>query len=792
MRKRAGWSIVWWIGVTFSVAKGQSDMGLAGLPSSPHYLSINPAALPEADFYLGLPLISNSYGSYGNTGFTYRDIVKQQKSSGQVYFDLNGWLAGLRRSSYLHAVALTDLLSAGWREGRWYLSGNITEKTGLRIRLPRGLVNFGINGNGEYIGQTMDLGGLHISGTHYREYAFGASRDIACRLRIGMKAKVLRGMENLDMERSNLQLYTDPVTFAISGTADVHINSSGMKQFSPDSLQNRYYQFQRDNKGWALDIGAQYPVSKDWLVYAALTDWGRIRWKYAPVNYSTQSPYYAFSGIALNQLISSSEDTLKNNVDRYLDSLGNIIQIRETALPYTTVLPARINLGARYRLGADRELSLAYFGNFFGGKLYSAASVAITQCWSDVFELTGNIGVQQNRVQCGAGFTLRVGQMQLALASDNLHGWIRPYHSRMLQIRAGITFLSLRSEPLPNYCDSDRDGVPNRKDDCPDAAGPAALRGCPDTDDDGIIDRHDQCPLDAGLPQFKGCPDQDGDSIPDKDDRCPKEPGLAALNGCPDTDGDGIPDHDDHCPHGAGPEYLRGCPDRDNDSIPDHEDRCPDLPGLTAYSGCPDTDGDGFPDDEDDCPDRAGLPQFDGCPDTDGDGLDDRVDLCPEVPGPVKYRGCPSPDRDGDGVPDLNDACPDVAGAPENNGCPPVPEEDREILAAAFRNLEFETGKSIIRNASFADLDRLALLLQQRPGWKLLISGHTDNVGKPSVNLELSRQRALAVRRYLTGKGVTASRLKAEWFGQQRPVADNKSEAGRTQNRRVEMTVLAE
>ncbi|WP_179214989.1 thrombospondin type 3 repeat-containing protein, partial [Flavobacterium psychrophilum] len=60
--------------------------------------------------------------------------------------------------------------------------------------------------------------------------------------------------------------------------------------------------------------------------------------------------------------------------------------------------------------------------------------------------------------------------------------------------------------------------------------------GGKDTDGDGIYDRDDACPEAAGLKQFQGCPDTDGDGIADKDDACPEAAGLAALNGCPDTD----------------------------------------------------------------------------------------------------------------------------------------------------------------------------------------------------------------------------------------------------------------
>lgn len=135
-----------------------------------------------------------------------------------------------------------------------------------------------------------------------------------------------------------------------------------------------------------------------------------------------------------------------------------------------------------------------------------------------------------------------------------------------------------------------------------------------DTDKDGIPDKKDLCPEVKGLEKFKGCPDTDNDGIQDSEDACPTVPGLAKFKGCPDTDGDGIPDPKDECPTQAGPASLNGCPDRDGDGIADKNDVCPDKAGLAQFKGCPDTDGDGIPDNEDQCPEVAGPASNNGCP----------------------------------------------------------------------------------------------------------------------------------------------------------------------------------
>ena len=140
--------------------------------------------------------------------------------------------------------------------------------------------------------------------------------------------------------------------------------------------------------------------------------------------------------------------------------------------------------------------------------------------------------------------------------------------------------------------------------------------GAGDTDKDGVSDKKDVCPEVPGLKEFEGCPDTDGDGIPDNKDSCPEEAGPAELNGCPDSDGDGIADKDDACPDAAGSAEMNGCPDSDGDGIADNLDKCPQEAGEAANDGCPedDRDGDGVPDKDDVCPDEAGDAANNGCP----------------------------------------------------------------------------------------------------------------------------------------------------------------------------------
>ncbi len=229
-----------------------------------------------------------------------------------------------------------------------------------------------------------------------------------------------------------------------------------------------------------------------------------------------------------------------------------------------------------------------------------------------------------------------------------------------------------------------------------------------------------------------------------------------------DTDGDGIIDSLDACPTVKGISKFNGCPDTDNDGIQDSEDKCPTVPGLAKYSGCP-------------------------IPDTDNDGINDEQDKCPAVPGVARYDGCPIPDTDKDGVNDEEDKCPSVPGPASNFGCPEISKEIINKVNVAAKNIYFNTGSAVLKAQSNKSLNTVVKILKDNPELRVSIEGHTDNTGKADKNQVLSENRAKAVLTYLTKKGIDATRLSSAGYGQDKPVADNRTAKGRTLNRRVEL-----
>jgi len=179
-----------------------------------------------------------------------------------------------------------------------------------------------------------------------------------------------------------------------------------------------------------------------------------------------------------------------------------------------------------------------------------------------------------------------------------------------------------------------------------------------------------------------------------------------------------------------------------------------------------------------------------GCPDADNDGIADGDDECPNVAGLAKFNGCP--DTDGDGIKDSEDDCPNEAGIAELNGCPrpEVPTmEEQEQLNAYARTILFELNKSDIKEQSEETLQDIIDILKKYPDAEFSIDGHTDSQGSEAYNQKLSNERANSVLRYLVNGGIATERLSAEGFGESKPIASNKTAAGRQQNRRTEINL---
>ena len=120
-----------------------------------------------------------------------------------------------------------------------------------------------------------------------------------------------------------------------------------------------------------------------------------------------------------------------------------------------------------------------------------------------------------------------------------------------------------------------------------------------------------------------------------------------------------------------------------------------------------------------------------------------------------------------------------------------VQREGEGIIVKFSSGILFDIDKADMKAAGKTDIDQLAVSLKNNPQTNILVVGHTDNTGTAVHNMDLSLRRAQTVKNYAIAAGVEASRLTTQGKGDTEPIADNSTIDGRTQNRRVEIVIVA-
>ncbi len=320
-----------------------------------------------------------------------------------------------------------------------------------------------------------------------------------------------------------------------------------------------------------------------------------------------------------------------------------------------------------------------------------------------------------------------------------------------VQVVAGLSFGTL----IPWMADSDKDGVKNS------------------------ADREPNTPLGYPVDSYGVSLDTDRDGVPDGRDQEKNTPSGAKVDSRGvgiDSDGDGVYDGLDkepNTPRGYPVDRYGVALDDDRDGVPNGRDRQLDTP-----AGYP-VDKDGVALDDD----RDGVPN----------GRDKQLDTPSGYP--VDKDGV-ALDTDRDGVPDGKDLERNTPfGKPVDEFGRALKEQEVTLLREGFIRLNavyFDVGKATLRAESNDALNEVAEILKKYPAIKIEIQGHTDITGTRAKNIKLSQARAQAVLEYLVARDSALNRnnFTAVGYGPDKPIADNKTAAGKQLNRRVEFVVL--
>lgn len=418
----------------------QADQSLYFLPIVPHQRNLNPGYIPGYKFYIGIPLLSSVKTGFENT-ITYDDIFLKKGDS--LILDRDYILDNLGDETKINFNLMEEYFSFGFGIQKNYFNFRVADIAQTNIAINKNLLTFLLYGNGseEYLGQSVNLGGLAFNISYYREYSFGYSRKINEKLNVGINLKYLQGIANLVTESSDFYLYTDPNDYSIRIKSNIEINMSvpGIETEArpKDFLPNP------KNKGFAVDFGAEYIINEKFDVFASMLNLGSINWTDNLKNFKSKDPNkeFVYEGFDIDDYF--EDNTFDSDkIEKVLDSIADVIGIVETAEPYKSSLPPRLNMGGHFNLTKNDMFSVLIRNQFAKDNNWATASIAYTRkITRDVNIMVSNLFFQGSYFNPGIGFAANLGPVQLYLINENFTAPFAFGKSNMFALRFGINLV---------------------------------------------------------------------------------------------------------------------------------------------------------------------------------------------------------------------------------------------------------------------------------------------------------------------------------------------------------------
>jgi len=440
---------------------------------------LNPAIQHDCKIFAGIPVLSSIHLNYGNNGFAFNQLI--HKGTGEqadsLVIDKDLFISKIRPVNYITLENHINLLSGAYKWKDYYFSLYVSEKIDFKTSIPDDLIYMANEFNGWFIldmidgtensmlGNVMDLNGLSLSFTHYREYAVGCSKVIGDKWTAGARAKILFGKANAWTTKNDLTLKTDDEDFAYTINSDIEYNMSQpfytITEFYFDNAVDSIkiegesnedfnvsdYILNAHNLGFGIDLGGIYKLNEDITLYGSLLDLGYIKWKDNITNLTQDNTFY-YDGYDTETLISTDNsvlDALEGNVDSLLgvfqDSLVRIFSIDHTQESYISYLSPKLHLLGTYKYNDKMYFGILARAELFQKKINPSLTLSCNTNFFDWLTAAGSYTIMYNTfTNVGLGFAAKYGPVQFYMLTDNIWA-IWPQSTRNVNLRFGFNLL---------------------------------------------------------------------------------------------------------------------------------------------------------------------------------------------------------------------------------------------------------------------------------------------------------------------------------------------------------------
>ena len=297
--------VIWIFLVNISSVSAQESMTIQFMKGIPQSGLQNPALHNDSSkVVIGFPGLSGVYFDF-NSDFAINDLIHKGTGSlaDSLVLDIEGFHHSLKETNAFQQNLSVPLFFLGIRNKQSFFSFGITEKEMARFTFAKSLITFLKDGNAPYMGKNFDLGNLDMDAFHYRELAFGYSRELVNKkLTVGAKAKILFGKFAIQTQKLNLKVETAANGSYLNLNSDMNINISGpvtvkydqdnyFEDLNTDNMEAGNYLMQKGNMGVAFDLGAVYKLTPKIVFSGSIVDLGKISFKKDNVNLNHVSNY---------------------------------------------------------------------------------------------------------------------------------------------------------------------------------------------------------------------------------------------------------------------------------------------------------------------------------------------------------------------------------------------------------------------------------------------------------------------------------------------------------------------
>lgn len=415
-----------------AVAGGAMAQGLNSAYFTDEYKfrhDMNPAFGNEQN-YVSIPALGNiNVNLHGNFG--YQDVVldnpmypnssdKKMTTFLNPYISAGTALDGFSKGNnrIVGDVGIT-ILSGGFKAFGGYNTIEISSKTSFGMSLPYEMFEFAKNtGN-----KTYNIGDINAHAMSYAELAFGHSRQINEKLRVGAKLKLLFGLGRADLKLQDMKAdLAANDKWTVSGKATADVSVKGFKYLSETDEYNdpNKGEYEKVNDididgfglggfGMAIDLGAVYQINEDWRVSASVLDLGFISWSdnAQAVNRADQFVFDGFHDISVNDGTGVSFD---DQADNYGDQITDFINLRDNGDKggRTTGIGATLNFGAEYNLPVYRKITFGLLSSTRIKGAYTWTEGRLSANWKPLNWLDGGVNFAVNSFTASMGWVLNI------------------------------------------------------------------------------------------------------------------------------------------------------------------------------------------------------------------------------------------------------------------------------------------------------------------------------------------------------------------------------------------------